>query len=136
MIALIDSSVLLRRLLGEPDQLREWSEIEEAYASRLLPLEVARVIDRFRLAGKIDDREVAALHGEARRVMRSIEILSLSENILERSAGPMPTALGSLDAVHLATALELARSVSLVLATHDTALALAARASGLEVVGA
>ncbi len=46
--------------------------------------------------------------------------------------------LGSLDAFHLATAVELAaaKAPGLVLATHDRQLARAARASGLDVVGA
>jgi predicted nucleic acid-binding protein len=49
----------------------------------------------------------------------------------------MPTVIGSLDAIHLATALELAEETrtSLVLATHDARLARAARASGLTVIG-
>lgn len=46
--------------------------------------------------------------------------------------------LGTLDAIHLATA-EMwreARGKELVLGTHDQALALAARATGFRVVGA
>jgi len=138
LIAFVDSSVLLRKLFGEPNPLAEWSRIESAYASRLLPLEVGRVIDRCRLAGKITDAEVAELHEEARRVLRSIEILAITERILERAAGPMPTVLGSLDAIHLCTAIELAPTVEArpVLATHDVPLAQAARASGFEVWGA
>jgi predicted nucleic acid-binding protein len=137
MIAFIDTSVLLRKLFGEPDALAEWNQIEEAYASRVLLVELGRVIDRCRLAGDIDDQQVEQLHREARRVSRSIEILALTERILNRAAGPMPTVLGTLDAVHLATALELAESSGgpLVFATHDAQLARAARASGLDVCG-
>ena len=49
----------------------------------------------------------------------------------------MPTELGTLDAIHLATALlwkEMTR-VDLVMATYDGALALGAQAHGLPVVG-
>ena len=49
----------------------------------------------------------------------------------------MPTELGTLDAIHLATALlwkEMTR-IDVVMATHDTALALGAQAHGLAVVG-
>lgn len=137
MIALLDTSVLLRKLFGEPASLAEWSRITDAYASRILLVELGRVIDRSRLAGDIDDRQVEHLHREARRLLRSVEVLSLSEPILARAAGPMPTVVGSLDAVHLATALELAatRRDPLVLATHDEQLGRAARASGLDVLG-
>lgn len=138
MIAFVDSSVLLRKLFGEPGALVEWAQIEAAYASRLLSLEIGRVIDRCRLEGRLDDDDVVTLHREARRVLKSIEILAVTEEILERAAGPMPTALGSLDAIHLTTALEVARRlrVPIVLVTHDGRLARAARASGLEVCGA
>ncbi len=137
MIAYIDSSVLLRQLFGERNALAEWRSIEAAYASRLLPLEVGRTIDRCRLLGTIDDEQVADLHDESRRVLRSIEILAVTERILARATGPMPTVIGSLDAIHLATALDVARTLSapLVVATHDVQLATAARASGLSVCG-
>jgi predicted nucleic acid-binding protein len=138
VIAFVDSSVILRKLFSEPGALAEWTQIDEAYASHILPVEVGRVIDRCRLLGQIDDADVALLHGEARRVLKSMQVLALSESVLRRAAGPMPVSLGTLDAVHLATALELAPTLdgALVLATHDQQLARAARASGLDVCGA
>ena len=49
----------------------------------------------------------------------------------------MPTELGTLDVIHLATALLWSdmTSLPLVMATHDVALAIAAKAHGLTVVG-
>jgi ABC-type lipoprotein export system ATPase subunit len=49
----------------------------------------------------------------------------------------MPTSLGSLDAIHLATVLALAKELGekLVIATHDRQLAAAAKAFGFDVVG-
>lgn len=137
MIALLDTSVVLRKLFGEPGALAEWPRIQEAFASRVLVVELGRVLDRARLAGDIDDEQVEQLQRESRRLLRSVELMALSDRVLDRAAGPMPTALGSLDAIHLSTALELAvkRAPGLVLATHDRQLARAARASGLEVVG-
>jgi len=137
VIAFVDSSVLLRLLLGEPKPLREWKTIGTAYASRILAVEIGRVIDRMRLAGDISDEEVVALHTEARRVLASIAIVPVTEEILARAQGPMPTALGTLDSIHLASALEVATRLEepLVLATHDTQLGRAAQASGLSVCG-
>jgi len=57
--------------------------------------------------------------------------------VLERAAQPMPTESGTLDAIHLATALlwkEMTKG-DLVMATHDGALALGAQAHGLRVLG-
>ena len=57
--------------------------------------------------------------------------------MLARAAQPMATERGTLDAIHLATALLWRDSADteLVMATHDLALATAARAFGLRVVG-
>ena len=49
----------------------------------------------------------------------------------------LPTALGSLDAIHLASALLVRHDLDgLVFATHDDELGTAARATGFEVHGA
>jgi predicted nucleic acid-binding protein len=133
----LDSSVLLRKLFREPSPLAAWSSIERAYASRLILVEVGRVIDRARLAGRIDDEAVAALHEEAARLLRSVDLVSLGDELLARAAQPMPTVLASLDALHLVTALEVKEELApdLVMLTHDDQLARAARASGLTVLG-
>ena len=138
MIALIDTSVLLRKLFGEPEALTEWTAIQDAYASRVLLVELGRALDRGRLAGDLDDEQLEHLQRESRRILRSVEIIGLSDRVLARAAGPMPTSLGTLDALHLATALELSarRAPGLIIATHDRQLARAARSSGLDVVGA
>jgi len=72
------------------------------------------------------------------RILDGVELVELTPNVLERAAQPMPTTLGTLDALHLATALllrERGSTSELVIATHDQALGLAARAHGFEVVG-
>jgi predicted nucleic acid-binding protein len=137
VITYVDSSIVLRKLFDEPGQLEEWSQIESAYASHLIVVEVGRVVDRSRLLGLIDDEDVARVNLAAKRALRSITLLALTQRILDRAAAPMPTVVGSLDALHLATALELAPTLDgpLVLATHDIQLARAAHASGLETVG-
>ena len=82
--------------------------------------------------------EAIAIRREAIfRLLEGLEVIELTHPVLARAAQPLPTTLGTLDAVHLATALmwnEQTRE-NLVMATHDTALALAAKASGLSVVG-
>lgn len=70
-------------------------------------------------------------------VIASLEVVDIEAAVLDRAAQPMPTELGTLDAIHLATALlwKEMRRVDLVMATHDEALALGAQAHGLPVVG-
>ena len=57
--------------------------------------------------------------------------------VLGRAGEPLPTPLGTLDAIHLATALVWRDRTGdpLVIATHDVALGLAARAFGFDVLG-
>jgi hypothetical protein len=60
----------------------------------------------------------------------------MTDSVLARAADPFPTDLGSLDAIHLATALELRHEFpTLTFATHDRQLAIAALAMGFEVLG-
>jgi hypothetical protein len=56
---------------------------------------------------------------------------------LTRASEPLPTPLGTLDALHLATALVWRERTgqALTMATHDRDLALAARLFGIETLG-
>ena len=47
----VESSVLLRIVLGERDRLREWSRITEAMTSDITRVECLRTLDRLRLIG-------------------------------------------------------------------------------------
>lgn len=69
-------------------------------------------------------------------MMEAFDLIALDSVVLERATEPFPTMLGSLDAIHLASAL-LAREEfeALSLATHDEELAVAARAVGFKVSG-
>jgi predicted nucleic acid-binding protein len=137
LIAYVDSSALLRVILGRPDRLAEWPAIDEAVASELIEVECLRTLDRLRVLGKLTDEEVSVRRDAVYRVLDEFHLVGLGRAVLARASHPFPTLLGTLDALHLATALlwrETVRS-DLVVATHDTHLAAAARASGLPVVG-
>lgn len=137
MIAYVDASVLLRVALGQPDRLPEWRQIERGVANALVTTESLRTLDRLRLRASLADAEVASRRATILRLIASLELVDVDAAILDRAAQPMPTELGTLDAIHLATALlwkEMTR-VDLVMATHDGALALGAEAHGLRVVG-
>lgn len=132
----VDSSVVLRIVLGEPGALAAWRRIRRAVSSQLLRLECLRTIDRARIRLSLDDAEVGERRASVHEVLEGIDMVPISSAVLERAADPFPTTLGSLDAVHLASAL-LARAQlpDLQLATHDVELATAARAVGFNVLG-
>jgi predicted nucleic acid-binding protein len=136
VIAYVDASVLLRVLLGEPGRWRDWGTVEIAVSSALAEVEILRTLDRLRLRGDLSVEETAERRGAAIRVMQAVSIVEVSAAVLRRAADPFPTPLGTLDAIHLATALAWREHRgSLTMATHDVQLALAARACGFAVVG-
>jgi predicted nucleic acid-binding protein len=100
--------------------------------------ESLRTLDRLRLRVKLADAEVARCRATILELIASLELVDINAIVLDRASQPMPTELGTLDAIHLATALlwkEMTRE-ELTMATHDGALALAAQAHGFPVVGA
>lgn len=138
MIAYVDSSVILRVVLGQPGKLPQWKAIERGIASALIEVECLRTIDRFRLEHGLSDRDHARRRSAVYAILDEIDIVEISRPILSRASQPMPTSLGTLDAIHLATALlwrEQSSEPALVVATHDESLGRAAEAFGIEVVG-
>jgi uncharacterized protein len=138
LIAYIDASVLLRVVLRQYDALSEWSQISRGVASALVVTESLRTLDRLRLRARLDDADLASRRGAILRLAGSLELVEVDGIALDRAAQPMPTELGTLDVIHLATALlwKDMTSLPLVMVTHDAALAIAAKAHGLTVVGA
>jgi predicted nucleic acid-binding protein len=137
VIAYVDASVLLRVALGQADRLPEWPQVSQGIASALVITESLRTLDRLRLRARLPDVDVAQRRAAILRLLDSLEVVEIDAVVLNRAAQPMPTELGTLDAIHLATALlwrEMTRA-DLVMATHDVALAMGALAHGLPVVG-
>jgi predicted nucleic acid-binding protein len=136
MTVYIDSSVILRTLFREPNPVEVWGKWDSAFSSNLWRVEALRTVDRLRLAGDLSDEDVADLVREIRIVHETLAIYPLSERILQRASESFPTVVGTLDAIHLATALAI-REVEPIdlLLTHDGQLATAARSVGFTVIG-
>ncbi|MGH8503184.1 MAG: PIN domain-containing protein [Gammaproteobacteria bacterium] len=137
MIAYIDSSVLLRLILGQRDKLKEWKTIKAGVASALVEVECLKTLDRLRLRAGISDEQLAVRRESVFRVLQEFEVVEPGTAVLSRASQPFPTPLGTLDAIHLATAILWRErgAADLVLATHDAALGIAGRACGFQVVG-
>lgn len=133
----VDSSVLLRVVLGESGRLRSWTKITRAVSSELIRLECLRTIDRARVRLSLPDEDVARYRVEVLTTLEAFDLILLDSAVLDRASAPFPTTLGSLDAIHLASALSARDAFErLGLATHDLKLATAGRAVGFDVVGA
>ncbi len=131
-----DSSVLLRIVLGEPNPLPSWAEVDRLVSSELSRLECLRVVDRARIRLGLPDADIAERRADVLRLLEDVDLIAISGAILARAAEPFPTLLGTLDAIHLASALQARSAIDmLAFATHDRALALAAHAVGFSVEG-
>jgi predicted nucleic acid-binding protein len=136
MTVYVDTSVVLRILLHEPNPVAIWGQWNKAYSSSLWRVEALRTVDRLRLSHEISDTEVAELVRDIQITHETFAIHPVTNQVLQRASETFPTVVGTLDAIHLATALSVRaiENVDLLL-THDSQLATAARSLGFEVMG-
>lgn len=137
MTGYVDASAFLAFVKSEPHRLREWGKLERRVTGRLTMVESLRTLDRFFVRGDLGADDVARLRETVFRLARTMRVVEITESVLLRASEPFSTPLGTLDAVHLATALlvRAEETADLAFATHDTELALAARAQGFPVLG-
>ena len=122
----LDASALVKLVAAEPESaalLAYLADRPERVSSTLSRVEMLRALARAGAPARARQR--------ALRVLARVALVRLDESILERASTLRPTALRTLDALHLATALEVAPTVEMV--TYDERLAEASRASGLRV---
>jgi predicted nucleic acid-binding protein len=137
VIAYIDTSALLRVVLRESGALDDLRDYEALVSSELIAVESARTIDRLRIQGTLTTQEAAERVRAVNEWLEAIDLVLLRPTVLSRASEPMPLPIGTLDAVHLATALIWRDRVGPLreMATHDTSLGAAARAFGFDVRG-
>jgi predicted nucleic acid-binding protein len=135
MTAFVDTSVFLRRLLKQPGAFTDWSAWGVVASSELLRVEAHRVLDRLRLRRAFGDAELGELNRLLQASLRALDCVRVNRAVLSRAADPFPTAIGTLDAIHLASALVWLDEIGgeMTFLTHDKQLAVAARACGLDV---
>ncbi|MBI4468190.1 MAG: type II toxin-antitoxin system VapC family toxin [Acidobacteria bacterium] len=137
MIAYVDSSVLLRKLLGEANPLEELFKASYFVSSELLRTECLRTMHRLRIAGVLNDEEMAGRCRILHEAFQYFEFVEVNREVLDRASEAFPTSLGTLDALHLASAILWKRTQQseLTMLTHDRSLGRAARSLGFAVFG-
>ena len=122
----LDTSAVGRILLAEPDAaaiLRDLGSFEQRVASRLLRVELRRLAVR--------EGRLAA----ADELLAGIALVPIDADLLTAAETLPPVTVGTLDAIHLATALRLAGGDHIdALMTYDKRLADGARHHGLTVL--
>lgn len=123
----LDTSAAVKLVVSEPGStaLRRWiaSRDDEIVSSDLLRTELLRATRR-----AAPDQVV-----QARAVIDAIHVLTLPTAVFERAATLEPDVLASLDALHLAAALELGDELE-GLVTYDVAMTKAAELLGISVI--
>ena len=120
----LDTSVALAQLLAEDRHPPDGFWQEALIASRLLEYELWTAINA---------RGLAASHGnEVRALIGRVALIELTPPVLARALEPFPSAVRTLDALHLAS-IEFLRSQRqpIVLATYDKRMEANARALGI-----
>jgi len=103
----------------------------------LIAVESARTIDRLRLQGALTLEEAAVRLRAVSDWFEAIDLVLVRPPVLSRASEPLPAPIGTLDAIHLATALIWRERMGGLptMATHDSGLGMAARAFGFNVRG-
>ncbi len=137
MIAYLDSSVLLRVLLNQPKALINFADLKRPVASKLLKPECLRSLDRLRIQGHLNEAQFLSASEELYDALDSVEFIEIDNRVLDRVGSSFPLALGTLDAVHLASAIVWRESFGhdLKFLTHDEELGKVAKALGFQVFG-
>jgi predicted nucleic acid-binding protein len=137
VIAYLDTSALLRIVLREAGALDDLRTYDGLVSSELIAVESARTIDRLRTQGALTMDEAAERIGVINEWLEAVDLVLLRSQVLSRASEPMALPIGTLDAIHLATALIWRDRMGPLpqMMTHDAALGAAARAFGFDVRG-
>jgi predicted nucleic acid-binding protein len=120
----LDSSALVKLAVREPQSaaLRRYVRRRRIVSSALARTEVVRAL--------VSEAPAAIKRGQ--EVLAEIDLIRISDRVLTMAGALLPASLRSLDAIHLATAMQLGKRLGRIV-TYDERLAAAARDAGLPV---
>jgi uncharacterized protein len=125
-VAYLDTSAFVKLIVAEPESSalrRAIARWPQRASSALLRTETIRALRRSGNTGQVP---------AARRLLRGVSMVRVDEPLLDRAADLEPDELRTLDAIHLASALELGQDLGVMIA-YDIRLKAAAQAYGLVV---
>ena len=133
MTAFVDTSVVLRYVMEGDISLHQAFAATVTACSELLWIESMRVVQRLRLDAALSDQALAEAVSRITACYASFRVYLLDDEIRQAAAGPFPTVIGTLDAMHLACARRCARHFpdeALLVFSYDRQMNLCARALG------
>ena len=134
--AFLDSSVILRVILNEPHQLKEFKQVEKGFCSQIAKLECLRTLDRLHFSIRANEKEILSWREIFYEIYAKLTVIPVTAQVIDLASQPLGFSLKSLDAIHLITCQLLQRSVTqMPMFTHDTKLAAAVKSIGIKVFG-
>ncbi len=136
-VAYLDSSVVLRYAINHQSAFRGLAQYCKGAATSIITqIECLRVLDRWRITKEIDDARLVAGRSLCLKLLDGLRIMSIDDRIVALASQSFPIAIKSLDALHLAAAIQLQvqGAAKVAFLTHDKKLAMAACAVNLEVI--
>lgn len=138
MIVYVESSAVLAWLLREPrnpEVLQTLKVAEQLVSSVITRAECLRNLVRYEATSRLDSDRVCEARGLFRDAVANWTLRDLDDVALDRSGKPFPVEpVRTLDAIHLATALEFHAALgSLTMLSLDERIRANAAALGMEV---
>jgi len=137
MIAYMDSSAVVKRLLDQPgaDVVADlWERATTVVSSQVVYPEARAALVTAQRAGQLDDAQLGAIRCKLERLMDDLELVGLDGDLAD-VAGRLAEdhALPATDAIHLAAVLSI-EAPRVVVATWDPGLGAASAECGMPVV--
>jgi predicted nucleic acid-binding protein len=88
VIVYLDTSVILRIVLNEPNELHSWEEITHGVTSELSIVECHRVLYRLNASGRLSDSAFQLARNYADQILLRLTIVNITPELLEKAAGP------------------------------------------------
>jgi predicted nucleic acid-binding protein len=133
LIAFVDTSVVLRFVLEGDIALHHAFAATVTACSELLWIESMRVAQRLRLDGALSDHGLAEAVRRLSACYASLRVYLIDDGIKQAAAGPFPTVIGTLDALHLACARRASSEApdeTLLVFSYDKQMTMCAQALG------
>ncbi|MCP5452567.1 MAG: type II toxin-antitoxin system VapC family toxin [Spirochaetaceae bacterium] len=133
MVAYLDSSVMLRYILLGETVLRHVQAFPRLASSELLEIECRRVLLRCRIEGELNDETLVEATSRLDDALKGVDLLEIDSSVKKRAMEAFPIHVKTLDALHLASALQLLAEEpadGITVFSHDRAFNLCARALG------
>lgn len=138
MIVYLDSSVILRHVLFEPNMWPGWDQITEGVTSQIAVVECRRGLYKAHAIGR-NDVALKTARRAVDAILNGLKRVRVTNAVTESASQPLSVILGALDAIHLGSAVEFRKQSGEELihfATHDRQLALAAEEMHFPILGA